>query len=1426
MQRYEYSDGKSRKFWQIEQAESELLIRWGKLGTAGQSQVKQFDDDAQATAAMDKLIAEKTKKGYAAVGDGAGSGSGLGADDASASQAQPAAEPAGGQAANASAAGRKPVAKSRRKAAAAGAAPADAARPDVGEDEGDNGLAGAALPSPAAPKAEPAEPASADAQAQGAELQGAALSAWLAACRASPGFDEQLLAAWTELLTQLAGGDLSPVDPKPASAAQLKKRFGLDGVGARVLAEWLRHSGAGFSTHEENPARHVPATARDLLADARLTQLQERAHAAHEAQWADWAGPEATKVTELTRFAHPAAVPHFFTRRVVDESLAAQEWPKRRGQMLDVLKRIDDAHSEPSCITYIVRLKNRLKSGDTTPDEGADVLMLALSNLGSGTEVDVDAQLIAANGLVGYVRLLLQALQVYGEHVWNWRLQTLTRTPHVHRSDQGWSMSRILHVSELLRHATPAIRGEVEALILGGLHAVLPQRRVYLALLLRESEAVAQAVWDSPGFEPEQHGHFLMACALSPALKAQLPQGGRGYGSAWVWRALQDGWPDAQPHGQPDTLERALREADSKDKVQALEEMQARWPMAMLIAAARVAVSGDRQAPAALGLLRGLLPALGPALALAKPWLSAPTWRWLQAQAQPQAAVVLADAADLPPVLANPPWLQKKAKGAPRRVLPLQTLPLAPALNWVNKYPLDPSELGPPETDPAKLADLISSSYEDTPGLAAIAEAIRARDLPALIAAWRADRKANLAQGIATYLHGQHVLQLGPELGIGFCNALADEVMIWFFEVLVDAWGVAVMPGLLVHLQSSSTLRTEHWVQVGVTDFAAESARMAFRAKQPAQRFLGQAWLSAWPEHAATALLPAALGPDGHEQQDAAAALRHLDAKGQRALLLAVAQRYADASVDASAGAEVEHALLAALNQDPLALYPSKVAKLPEFWQPQQWQRPQLHSGQALPDAAVDALGQMLSFARPAGVYAGLAQAMAACTRESLSAFAWDLFSAWLAAGSPAKDNWAFTALGLLGDDLAVHKLAPLMRAWPTDGASARATLGLHAMAELGSDSALRLVADLGAESMPKGLRAQAQTLLQAAADARGMSAEDLGDRLVPDLGLDARGQTQLDFGARQFLLGLDENLKPFLRKLENGQPGARLKSFPAKNASDAPEKAQAASERYKAIKAQAEAVAKVQIRRLEQAMVAGRRWSRADFELLYVRQPLLRQLASRLIWGVFEDHADAADAAAVQAASPRQRPERLLQALRLSDDGELSTADDASWAWREDEAGALHLGLIHPLELSETERAAFAQLLADYERMQPFEQLARWTAPDMAPEARDAHVATLSDAGRSYSPFRLLALKTRGWTLNNDGGIGWSGATRELGEGLCVHLWVTPGVDMYDVRSAPPQQLNGLALRQAAPGQTVSWAALDALAFSEVLRELAYLAL
>jgi predicted DNA-binding WGR domain protein len=44
------------------------MIRFGRLGTTGQSMVKTFDDSPRAGREMAKLIAEKTRKGYVEAG--------------------------------------------------------------------------------------------------------------------------------------------------------------------------------------------------------------------------------------------------------------------------------------------------------------------------------------------------------------------------------------------------------------------------------------------------------------------------------------------------------------------------------------------------------------------------------------------------------------------------------------------------------------------------------------------------------------------------------------------------------------------------------------------------------------------------------------------------------------------------------------------------------------------------------------------------------------------------------------------------------------------------------------------------------------------------------------------------------------------------------------------------------------------------------------------------------------------------------------------------------------------------------------------------------------------------------------------------------------------------------------------------------------
>jgi len=68
MPRYEYVEGTSNKFWEIELAGSKYSVKWGRIGGSVSMSTKDCGDAAKAQKAYDKLIAEKEGKGYQLVG--------------------------------------------------------------------------------------------------------------------------------------------------------------------------------------------------------------------------------------------------------------------------------------------------------------------------------------------------------------------------------------------------------------------------------------------------------------------------------------------------------------------------------------------------------------------------------------------------------------------------------------------------------------------------------------------------------------------------------------------------------------------------------------------------------------------------------------------------------------------------------------------------------------------------------------------------------------------------------------------------------------------------------------------------------------------------------------------------------------------------------------------------------------------------------------------------------------------------------------------------------------------------------------------------------------------------------------------------------------------------------------------------------------
>lgn len=61
---FEFIGGSSRKYWEISLSGHAFTVRFGRIGSPGQSQTKTFADEAKAKREADLLIAEKVKKGY------------------------------------------------------------------------------------------------------------------------------------------------------------------------------------------------------------------------------------------------------------------------------------------------------------------------------------------------------------------------------------------------------------------------------------------------------------------------------------------------------------------------------------------------------------------------------------------------------------------------------------------------------------------------------------------------------------------------------------------------------------------------------------------------------------------------------------------------------------------------------------------------------------------------------------------------------------------------------------------------------------------------------------------------------------------------------------------------------------------------------------------------------------------------------------------------------------------------------------------------------------------------------------------------------------------------------------------------------------------------------------------------------------------
>jgi hypothetical protein len=370
---------------------------------------------------------------------------------------------------------------------------------------------------------------------------------------------------------------------------------------------------------------------------------------------------------------------------------------------------------------------------------------------------------------------------------------------------------------------------------------------------------------------------------------------------------------------------------------------------------------------------------------------------------------------------------------------------------------------------------------------------------------------------------------------------------------------------------------------------------------------------------------------------------------------------------------------------------------------------------------------------------------VASCDRASLAGFGRALLEGWLSDGMPAAQAWVLLAQAHVGDDATMDRLAPLVRSWPAKSRYARAIDGYAVMATVATDVALRHLIAIEENMSGGATNDRALDYLEQGAARRGLSVTQVADRLTITHGLDA-GVT-VDYGPRSFTVVTDEHLTAHVRTAD----GRVLARPPKPGVKDTDPDAY---QRFLQLKKDLRATASAQAARLEREMLTRKLRPARDLAEVVLPHPILGPIARRLLWGVY--NAD----------------NRLVRALRIAEDGSLADIDDTAVTV----GGDTPLGIVHPADLGD-DLAAWAQIVADYEIVEPFPQMTR----PVVTLTEEQRAATSLPGFGPVKTERVVDLQERGW--RGDSGNSVRGLhtrlARALPGGLDVVITVEPGVAM-----------------------------------------------
>lgn len=293
-----------------------------------------------------------------------------------------------------------------------------------------------------------------------------------------------------------------------------------------------------------------------------------------------------------------------------------------------------------------------------------------------------------------------------------------------------------------------------------------------------------------------------------------------------------------------------------------------------------------------------------------------------------------------------------------------------------------------------------------------------------------------------------------------------------------------------------------------------------------------------------------------------------------------------------------------------------------------------------------------------------------------------NIFDMWIAEGSTTKYRNLLLPLALTAGEAQIPMIKKQIDFWADNSKPGLATFAIQSLCMNGSKMALLTVDSMSRKHKNKRVKRAALEAMDIAAEAMGMSRDELDDIIVPDLGFGKDRTRIFSYGEREFKAVLDDKMEITL--FDN--TGKQIKSLPkasAKN-NDNEDMAAECKEELKNIKKQIKIVVESQKLRMAKAVIIGRKWSIDKWKELFIENPIMNSFATKLVWEEVDDKGN------------------IIKTFRYMEDGTFNTVDEEEY---ELENGTYILPL-HPADIDEEELAAWTEQLEDYEIIQPVDQL------------------------------------------------------------------------------------------------------------------------